>query len=161
MARKSGGIHGWLYDEEVSGKFLMLPPELFEYPAFQNLSHAARTFYILLNTHKETEMQRACLYEALKTYNQIFDLHMSENDLLDEATPNKRTKYTSGYFVIPQKHLAMYGYKPAYASKLKKELIEAGFIRVKFGKKLKHNAWNENVTVYQFIDDWKSKPSSP
>lgn len=137
----------------------MLPPELFEEPAFQGLSHAARNFYILLNVHKQTEIQRGCLLQALKDYNQIFDLHMTDVDLLDEATPNKRTKYTHGYFVMPQKHLAMYGYSAQYANKLKKELIDAGFIRTVYGGKGKHSAWSENVTVYQFSDDWKSKHS--
>ena len=156
---KAGGIPKWLYDQEVSGKFLMLPPELYEEPAFQKLSHAARNFYILLNLHKQTEIQRGCLLQALKDYNQIFDLKLTDGDLLDEATPNKRTKRTHGYFVMPQKHLKMYGYSAQYANKLKKELIEAGFIRVAYGGKGKYSSWSENVTVYQFTDTWKSKHS--
>lgn len=152
-------ISSWLYGEEVSGKFLMLPPEIFEEPAFQSLSHAARNFYILLNVHKQTEIQRSCLLKALRDYNQILDLGMTDDDLLNEATPNKRTKYTSGYFVIPQKQLKDYGYSAQYANKLKKELIAAGFIKVVFGGKGKYAAWNQNVTVYQFSSEWKSKHS--
>lgn len=138
----------------------MLTPDLFEEKAFQSLSHAARTFYILLATHKETDIQRMCLYNTLKDYNRIFDLGWSEQTILDEAMPNKKTKITHGYFVIPQKHLLTYGYKPSYATKLKKELIDAGFIKVAYGDKGKYNAWNDNVTVYQFSSEWKSKTTS-
>lgn len=152
-------IHKWLYSDELSGKFLMLPPELFEEAAFQKLSHAARLFYIVLCVHKETEIQRRCLYNALRDYNEIYELGLNEEDILNEATPNKRTKYTSGYFVAPIKQLAAYGYKPNYITKLKKELIDKGFIKVKYGQKGKYNAWNENVTVYQFTNDWKKRTS--
>lgn len=157
MSNAKTKIHKYLYGDEVSGKFLMLPPELFEEPAFQKLSHAARTFFILLATHKETEQQRACLYEALQEYNRIFDLGLSEQEITDEAKPNKRTKYTHNYFVIPLKQMELYGYSKSYITKLKKELVDAGFIKVKFGGKGKYNGWNENVTVYQFISDWKTK----
>jgi hypothetical protein len=101
------------------------------------------------------------LYAALKEYNTILGLGLTDDDILDEATPNKRTKYTSGYFVAPIKQLAAYGYKPNYVTKLKKELIEKGFISIKYGQKGKFNAWNENVTIYQFSDKWKTKRSTP
>ena len=156
---KASAVSKWLYDEELSGKFLMLPPELFEEPAFQRLSHAARNFYILLNVHKQTEIQRGCLLQALRDYNQILDLKLADVDLLNEAMPNKRTKSTKGYFVMPQKHLKAYGYSAQYANKLKKELINNGFIRVVYGGKGKYSAWSENVTVYAFSDEWKSKHS--
>ena len=154
-------IHKWLYSDELSGKFLMLPPDLFEEPAYQELSHAARLFYIVLCVHKETEIQRACLFKALTEYNTILGLGLTDNDILDEATPNKRTKFTSGYFVAPIKHLEAYGYKKNYVTKLKKELIDKGFIKVKYGQKGKYNGWNENVTVYQFSNEWKTKRSTP
>ena len=59
------------------------------------------------------------------------------------------------------KQLEAYGYKANYAAKLKRELIDNGFIKVKYGGKGKFNGWNENVTVYQFVSDWKLKPTSP
>lgn len=162
MGRKTK-IHRWLYSDEVSENFLMLPPDLFEEPAFQDLSHAARLFYIVLCVHKETQIQRSCLYLALKEYNEIYDLGLTEKDLSDEAKPNKHTKesYTHNYFVAPVKQLAAYGYKKNYVTKLKKELIDKGFIQVKYGQKGKYNGWNENVTVYQFSDKWKAKRSTP
>ena len=154
-------IHKWLYSDRVSGKFLMLPPELFEEEAYQELSHAARQLYIVLCVHKETEIQRACLYKALQDYNGIYDLGLTEQDILNEAKPNKKTRYSNGYFVFPEKHFEAYGYKKSYVTKLKKELIEKGFIKVKYGQKGKYNGWNENVTVYQFSNGWKLKRSTP
>lgn len=158
MGSSNTKIHKWLHDNEISGRFLMLPPELFEYKEVQALSYAAAYFYIVLNAHKETEIQRACLYNALHEYNTILDLGMSEQDILDEARPGKRTKYSKGYFVAPAKQLyEQYGFKKNYVTKLKKELIEKGFIRIAYGGKGKYNGWNENVTVYQFTNKWKKE----
>ena len=157
MGRTKPKIHEWVYGNEVSDKFLMLPPDLFETKQFQSLTHAARTFYLLLSVHKETDQQRGCLLNALRDYNRIEEKGWSEQDLLDEATPNKRTKITHGYFVIPLKHLNQYGYSAAYANKLKNELIEHGFIEVVFSGKGKYNAWNLNTTVYRFSNAWKAQ----
>lgn len=161
----SNKIHPWLYSDVSVGKFLMLPPELLEEPAYQKLSQAARYFYIVLNVHRETEIQRKCLYNTLHDYNRILDLGMTDFDIENEATPRKHSKNIKGYFVAPLKHLEMYGYKKSYVTKLKKELIDNGFIRVVYGGKGKRNGWNENVTVYQFIRDWqgnvKQNPSTP
>ena len=148
-------IHKWLYSGELSGRFLMLPPELFEDPAFQKLSFTARYFYVALCLNKETECQRACLYKSLEEYNRIFDLGLTEQDIRDEATPNKRTKNQSGLFVAPVKQMEQYGFKKNYQTKLKKELIQHGFIKVKYGGKGRYGGWNENVTVYQFSNEWK------
>lgn len=150
-------IHKWLYSDDLTGKFLMLPPELITATEFINLSHAARLFYIVLNVHKETEEQRSCLYNALSEYNQILNLGMSEQDIVDEAKPNSRTKYSKGYFVAPLKQLEQYGYTRSYVTKLKKELITNGFIKAVYGKKGRYGAWNENTTVYRFCNDWKRK----
>ncbi len=133
----------------------MIPPDIFKEPAFQRLSHAARDFYMMLNAHYAEDQQRNCLYETLKEYNDIFGLGMTEDDIKNEAYTTTKSRYYQGFFVIPQKHLKEYGYSPQYANKLKKELIAAGFIKAKYGNKGKETAWSRNVTVYQFVDDWK------
>ena len=153
-------FHKWLCPEEpkmMSGRFLMLPPEVFETKEFQNLTYASKCFYILLNVHKETSIQQNCLYSALTEYNQIYGLGMSDIDIQLEAYPRKE-KLSHGYFVIPQKHLNNYGYCSAqYANKLKNELIKNGFIRAKYGGKGKTMGWLKNVTVYQFLTPWKEQ----
>lgn len=160
------GIHEYLCrdKDEISGKFLMLPPELFEEKAFQSLTHAARTFYIVCAVHKESDVQRSCLKKALEDYNTLHGYGWTKNDILGMAMPNKRTKPFSrdkkcsrNYFCIPQKHLKCYGYRPAYTTKLKNELMQKGFIRIAFGGKGKWNGWNENVTVYEFSTAWKTQ----
>lgn len=153
-------IHRWLYRDneyglQLSGKFLMLPPELFEEKAFQSLSYGARYFYILLCVHKETDIQRACLYKALQEYNEVCGLGLADIDIQNEAKPGKRTKITSGYFVAPIKQMQAYGLKKSYITKLKKELMEKGFIKAVYAQKGRFGGWNENVTVYQFSNDWK------
>ena len=154
-------IHPWLYDDTLSGRFCMIPPELYESKAFQSLTPAARDFYVMLNVHKETEIQRSSLKAALIEYNEILGLGWTTFDIECEATPNKKTKYSRGYFVIPQKHFEQYGYKKNYVTKLKRQLIEAGFIKKVFGGKGKYGGWNYNETVYQFSNEWKTKCSTP
>jgi hypothetical protein len=82
---------------------------------------------------------------------------MNDFDIMTEAKPDAKTgDYSHGYFVATEKQLVQYGYKKKYISKLKSELIEKGFIKVVYGGKGRYSAWNKNVTVYQFIDAWKS-----
>lgn len=157
MGRSAPKIHPWVFRTDASDKFLMLTPDLFEDDAFRELSHAGRLFYLMLCVHKETDLQRRCLLNALREYNEIENLGWTEHDILEEAMPNKKTRYTHGYFVIPLKHLQQYGYSAQYANKLKNELISKGFIKVVFSGKGKYNAWNLNCTVYQFSDEWKSR----
>ena len=158
MAKGNPKIPEYVYDVDVSllsNKFAMLVPELFESKSFQNLTIAARLLYIILCVHKASDMQRACLKNALEDYNRIFDLGMSEGQILDEAMPSKRTKYTSNYFVFTTKHMEAYGLKKNYVTKLMKELKEKGFIKVAYGGKGRYGGWNTNVTVYQFSNEWK------
>lgn len=148
--------------DRMSGKFSMITPELLEHDGFLNLTYGARMFYIVLLTHKETDQQRACLYATLKEYNDILGLNLTDVDLMREATPNARTgDYSKGYFVAPLKQLTQYGYTKSNITKLKTELIDKGFIRIVYNKKGAKCAWNRNVTIYQFIDKWKSFHSTP
>lgn len=158
MKKGNVKIPEYVYDVDaslLSNRFLMLPPELFESKAFQELSIAARLLYITICTHKQAEIQRVCLKKSLEEYNHIYELGMSEGEIYDEATPNKRTKYTNNYFVFPNKHAEAYGFKKNYCTKLMKELIQKGFIKVAYGGKGRYNGWNANVTVYQFSNEWK------
>ena len=156
-------FHKWLCPIEpknMSGVFSMIPPEIFRTEEVKNLSPAGRAFYICLNIHKETLEQQHLLYTVLTEYNNLFGLGLSEIDIFYEAYPfrAKKDNLSHGYFVIPDKHLKQYGYSPQYASKLKKELIKKGFIRIKYGGKGKCSVWSKNVTIYQFIDKWKHLP---
>lgn len=154
----SSKIKPWVYDcepSELSEKFLMLPPELLENENFQDLSYAARAFYIMLCVHKETEQQRSLLFKTLTDYNRLLDLGKTKEEIQALACPNKHRKDTQGYFVIPEKHLQDYGWRKSYACKLKKELTEKGFIKAIYAKKTKNKSFDESVTVYQFINDWK------
>ncbi len=148
-------IHGWLCPGEVSGRFLMLPIEVYEAPQFQSLTPAARDFYIFLNVYRESEEQRACLYEALTEYNRLYDLGLSDFDIQNEARPGKGSKFNSGYFVAPMKHLEKHGYKKDYVKRLKRQLIDQGFIKIAYGGKGKYCGFHGNVTIYQFITKWQ------
>lgn len=152
--KKNSAIKPWLYAENCSEKFCMLPPELFEEPAFMSLSCAAKLFYILINTHYATNSQRSCLYETLTEYNELCGLGLTEFDIRNEAFCTKKSKFIKGYFVIPEKHLKSYGYSSQYANKCKKELLNAGFIEVEYGAKDLHKAWTA-VTIYKFSNRWK------
>lgn len=165
MARSKDGIQCPLYllpQGDVCYNFAMIPPDLFESKTFQSLTHAARLFYVLIAVHATTENQRSCLYRTLQEYNDLVGLgedgtKLSDVDIRLMAWGNKRTHTFSELFVIPEKQLLQYGYTSSRAWKLKKELIEKGFIEVKyFGKGLKQKAFDKNVTVYKFTDSWKT-----
>ena len=148
-------IHKWLCPGGVSGRFLMLPPELYQSEAWQRLTPAARDFYIFLNVYRETEQQRAALFETLTAYNRVLDLGLSDFDINEEARPGKHTKYNQGYFVCPIKHLEEYGYKKDTVKGLKKQLIDNGFMKVKYSGIGRVQGFQNNITVYQFISTWQ------
>ena len=157
--RRRTNIPPFLYDDETEGKFVMLVPELYESKAFQALSHAARNFYVLLAAHAASAEQRQCLYQTLSAYNDILQLGMNKEDLRVAVNGDTRRNIFSTLFVIPEKHLKRYGYSSQYANKLKNELIDAGFMCVKYGGKGRYTGWAQNTTVYGFSMTWKSKRS--
>lgn len=156
------------YDEDAT-YFAMVSADLLSSSQFQSLSHAARMFYIVCATHKETPEQINCLRNSLKEYHKLAGIAITEDDLDDMAgvrdnKKRKRSKITSSYFVIPEKHLKQYGYSSSYANKLKKQLIENGFIKI-FANEKKHSTgqqgsnrdFSKRVTIYQFTNSWKHK----
>ena len=152
----------YLYEDVTDGKFLMLPPELFESETFNSIKpKSAQLLYILMATHKETDAQRKLLYSKLKEYNEWLDLGMSKETIIAEAFPNKRTKAHSNglhnYFVFPENHFKKYGWSASGVYKAKNVLIEKGFIEIAFGGKSKIGAFDENVTIYNFVDKWKKE----
>ena len=148
-------IHKWLYEGDTPSRFLMLPPELYQAPQWQALKPAAREFYIFLNTYRETEQQRACLFQVLTAYNKAQGLGLSDFDIENESRPKRGSKYINGYFVCPIEHLKEYGYKPDYVKKLKKQLMTAGFIERKYYGIGRELGFKNNITVYQFVSTWK------
>ena len=162
MSDTYSNIHSWV--DPANGDrtpYLQLPCDFLKEPAFTDLPFAARLFYITLCVHKESIEQQACLEQSLKSYNEIFDLNMTDQDIKCEARPHKRiSKFVDGrMFVIPEKQLKEYGYSTQYACKLKKILIEKGFIEEVYAHKGKYDGWSKNVTIYRFSDKWKSKSS--
>lgn len=167
MGAKKKQTPSYLYDDDAFCNFAMVTSDLFASKQFQELSHAARAFYLVCATHKQTPEQSTCLYNSLKEYYQLLGEEKTDYDLRLMAGQEKRAKVKSTYFVIPQSQLEQYGYKASYASKLKRELIEKGFIKV-FANEKKHSTsdrytqgsnrdFSKQVTIYEFINDWKTK----
>lgn len=155
MGKKHVDIPPYGYRHEASDRFFMLTTDLFECVEFRKLGNAAQVFYLNLCAHMQTEEQRTCLYSVLKDYREILGKDWSDEELKVMVNGNKRTGTFPTMFVIPDKHLEQYGYSSSQASNLKKELIEAGFIRVKYGGKGRACGWTRNTTVYEFSFDWK------
>lgn len=154
---KQNKIKDYLYSEHVSEKFLMLPPDLLTDPTFQELTFAERYFYITIAVHRETNEQRYVLEKTLKEYRPIVEelSKLSDDDIKDQAYINKHTKHDLKYFVMPESQLKQYGFTKSYVTKIKKGLIEKGFIRIVCGGKGKYTAWKNNITLYQFCNIWK------
>ena len=155
MSKGNTKIHKWLCPGGVSGRFLMLPPELYQSEAWQRLTPAARDFYIFLNVYRETEQQRAALFETLTAYNRVLDLGLSDFDINEESRPGKHTKYNQGLFVCPKKHLEEYGYKKNTVKGLKKQLIDSGFIKRVYAGIGRAQGFQNHVPVSQFVSAWQ------
>lgn len=167
MGAKKKQIPPYLYCDDAFCGFAMVTSNLFCSNQFQELTHAARAFYLVCAAHKQTPEQSTCLYNALKEYYTLLGEEKTEYDLRVMAGQEKRAKIKSTYFVMPQSHLEQYGYKASYANKLKNELIEKKFIKV-FANKKKHSTsgrytqgtnrdFSKQITIYQFISDWKGE----
>lgn len=155
MGKDKTKIHEWLCPGDVSGRFLMLPPELYQSPQWQALKPAARDFYVFLNVYRETEQQRSCLHKVLTAYNSALNIGLTDFDITNEARPGKHTKYNSGYFVCPEEHFEEYGYKKSYVKDLKKQLIDNGFMRIAYSGIGRVQGFKNNITVYQFTRNWQ------
>lgn len=143
-------------DEEITGSFLMLPPELLQEKAFQSLKPAARAFYLVCATFKETKDQQNALFMALKEYNHYCSLELNEQEIKERAYGGK--KYKSPLFVFPEKYLKEYGYTRQNATNLFTQLEGAGFIKIVFGRKrdgVKHKLPQRHVSVYELSNEWK------
>ncbi len=165
MGKKKKEIPSYLYDDDPFCNFAMVTSNLLASKQFTELSKAARAFYLTCAVHKQTLEQSTCLFNALKEYYTLFGEEKTDYDLRLMAGQEKKAKIKSPYFVIPQSQLEQYGYTKQYATKLKKELIDKKFIKV-FANEKKHSTHNtqggnrdfsRRVTIYQFINDWKSK----
>lgn len=165
MGKKKKEIPSYLYDDDPFCNFAMVTSDIFASKQFQELSNAARIFYLVCATHKQTIEQSTCLFNALKEYYTLLGEEKTDYDLRLMAGQEKKAKIKSPYFVIPQSQLEQYGYTASYATKLKKELIDKKFIKI-FANEKKHSIHNiqggnrdfsRRVTIYQFISDWKLK----
>lgn len=100
--------------------------------AYIELSLPAKLLYCTLRVHSNSPEERECL-----------SMHGKETGI--EYDPDI-------FFVFPASHQRLYGYKDRRnVEKYMRELNAAGFI-----KKVESN-WNlRQVTVYQFVSDWKT-----
>lgn len=165
MGKKKKEVPDYLYANDPFSNFAMVTSNLFTSWQFQELTHAAKNFYLICCVHKQTAEQAQCLYKALEEYYLSIGEEKSGFDLSLEAGTQPRAKKKSTKFVIPQSHLLQYGFKPTYATKLKNELIEKGFIKV-FANEKKHAGrgvqganrdFSKRVTIYEFTNDWKKR----
>lgn len=165
MGKKVKKIPPYLYNDDAFCNFAMVTADLFRSWQFQELTHASKIFYMICATHKETPEQTQCLFNSLKEYFTLKGEVISDFDLQLLSGQNKRAKLKSMLFVIPESHLKQYGISSQYASKLKKELIEKGFIKI-YANEKKHAGGNlqganrdfsKRVTIYEFINDWKRR----
>lgn len=158
-------IPSYLYNDDPFCNFAMITSNLLASEQFQKLSYAARAFYLMCAIHKQTPEQSTCLFNALKEYYTLIGEEKTDYDIRLDAGQQGNARVKSSYFVIPQKQLKQYGFSTTYATKLKDELIDKKFIKA-FANDKKHGANNaqgsnrdfsNRMTIYQFINDWKTK----
>lgn len=160
MAKKKPKIPPYLTGEGQAEGFVMLTADLLLSEQFQQLSRPAQLFYLQCAAHKNTDLQRQCLYKTLEEYYSLLGDPKSEYDLKLMSGQIKNAKQDYMYFVFPTSHLALYGISPQYASKYRKELIAAGFLRTVGNEKGKHCSnydFSRRVTIYAFSTKWKKQ----
>lgn len=156
MPRKSKSIvPSHLYCDNPYASWAMLTDDLLKAKPIQELHPPYRYFYLVCCVHKETLMQKQCLYNALKDYYQFIGEEKEDIDIQFEAGTCKKSHITSKKFVFPAKHLKEYGYTPQNANKLFRALIDKGFIRKFANNKRREQGFLKEVTIYEFVDDWK------
>lgn len=163
-SKKKSEIPRYLYGDDAFSPFGMVTSNLLKNGNFQDVSYAGRYFYLCCAVHKQTTEQSHCLYCSLKEYYNLLGEHREEIDLQAEAGQTPKSRLTSMKFVFPESHLKEYGFTKSYASKLKQELIDKGFIKI-FANEKKHSRNGEQganrdnskrVTIYEFTtSDWK------
>lgn len=155
---KNPNIQPFLYEGDCSGRFIMLPPDLFESGAFQGLSHAARAFYLCIAAHTATDFERQACFSVMKQYGDIMGHDWDDGYITEKVGGHfgKKTYHTK-LFIFPDSHAKNYGYSASYSNKLKSELIEKGFIKIKYAGKGRYTGWSKNATIYAFSNRWKGQ----
>lgn len=98
--------------------------------AYQKLSTGAKAFFTVCKVHARTEEARRCLYNHKSFSNREYDFYD---------------------FVFPAAQLEKYGYDKSNATKLFKQLINAGLIELREPNKPIYK-----TNVYRFSDKWKT-----
>lgn len=111
---------------------------------FQELSKAAQLFYIIILSYRKTYEHQSDLYDALDFY-VPYDIYKLD---------------VSNLIVIPSKIFEEYGYSMQYTSKIKRELIDKGFIEVQYGEMSRYNKYNQSTTIYKICTDWMNRKLS-
>lgn len=146
----------WQYHNDPHSLWGKVSMDLLMSKQFQELSKAAQMLYIVLIVNKINSDQSQCLYNALKDYGELTGEPISDEELKYKCGDYKKSREYADLFVIPAKQLAQYGFKKSYASKLKQELEDNGFIETFANKKSKGRV-DLAVTIYKFSDKWKHK----
>lgn len=134
---KSMPLASWEYNQDPQSRWAKISIDLLTAPAFIDLSYAARMFYISILVHKHDSLQSQCLYNSLRDYYNIIGEDVSEEDLKYHCGDYEHCRKAAPKFVFPEKQFIKYGFSAPYATKIKKELVEAGFIKVFANIKLK------------------------
>lgn len=153
---KNQPLASWECDQNTSSKWSKISIDLMTSPAFTKLTMAARLFYIAILVNKHDTNQSQCLYNALRDYYNMIGEDVTDEDLKYLCGDYDHCRKTSTKFVFPEKQFEAYGFKAPYVSKIKKELIAAGFIKVFANKKAKGRV-DLNVTIYELSDAWKRR----
>jgi len=146
----------WQYHNDPDSLWGKVSMDLLMSEQFQDLSKAAQLLYIVLIVNKINSDQSQCLYKSLKDYFNLIDEPISEDELKYKCGDYKKARRFADYFVMPAKQMEQYGFSKQYASRLKQELEDKGFIKTVVNKKSQGRV-DLAVTIYQFSDGWKHR----
>ena len=144
----------WQFHNDPHSLWGKVSMDLLMSEQFQDLSKSAQLLYIILIVNKINSDQSQCLFNALKDYYELIGEPLTKEELKYQTGDYSRSRRFANLFVIPAKQLEQYGFKKSYASRLKQELENKGFIKTFANKKCQGRV-DLSVTIYQFTDNWK------
>ena len=157
---KRNNLTSWQYHNDPDSIWAKVSIDLLLSDQFQDLSMAARSFYLTLVVHKNSFDQSQCLFNALKEHFKLIGKSITDEELKHLCGDYSKSRKYSDLFVMPAVQIERYGYSLSYITKLKKELEDKGFIKV-FANEKKRGKVDKVVTIYQFVNDWKTRKVKP
>lgn len=156
-------IPPFLYQNTPSEKFCPMSTDIDENKTFQKLTFGAKYLYKTICASVFSDYERKACKAVILNYAELGYLcnddgtPFSDGDIIEKIGGKLGKNHTlhTKWFICPDAFTKKWGLPASTACKLKKELIEKGFIEVVCEGKGRYCGYTKNATIYKFSDKWK------